>query len=65
VSGWWKQRIEILRFRNVYPAKKRPSRDYRFHGVTGLDGADLRKGDFVSFTTGQTDGTLSPLAVLP
>ncbi len=38
-------------------------RDHRFYGQRDLDIADLRKEDFVSFTTDQIDGTLSPLAV--
>ncbi|QQP87583.1 LysR family transcriptional regulator [Skermanella sp. TT6] len=38
-------------------------RGHRFYGTEGLDVADLRKEDFVSFTTDQIDGTLSPLAV--
>ncbi|MGQ9368040.1 LysR family transcriptional regulator [Azospirillum sp. ST 5-10] len=39
------------------------ARGHRLYGVRGLDVADLRTEDFVSFTTDQIDGTLSPLAV--
>jgi DNA-binding transcriptional LysR family regulator len=38
-------------------------RGHRFYGRAGLDVADLRHENFVSFTTDQIDGTLSPLAV--
>lgn len=38
-------------------------REHRFYGRSGLDVADLREEAFVSFTTDQIDGTLSPLAL--
>lgn len=37
--------------------------DHRFYGRSGLKTADLREEDFVSFTTDQIDGALSPLAL--
>ncbi|HEV7370639.1 LysR family transcriptional regulator, partial [Arenibaculum sp.] len=38
-------------------------RGHRFYGRTGLDVSELRQEDFVSFTTDQIGGALSPLAV--
>lgn len=38
-------------------------REHRFYGVEDLDTSDLREEDFVSFTSDQIDGALSPLAL--